>query len=115
MSLAHEPVRRVADSGAEAQEALGGGHEWQRRAVENGHDGRDKLGVRFKRVPVAPILPCKIGEGMQNPSRGFTTSAVGRRETRPRCGAAAEGPRAMGIARSKSLRPDFALQNGRRD
>lgn len=65
VSLAHEPARRVADSGAEAQEALGGGHEWQRRAVENGHDGRDHLGGRFKRVPVTPTIlrPPSAGEG----------------------------------------------------
>ena len=54
VSLAREPAG-VADSGAEAQETLGGGHERLRWPIENGYDGREQLGVRFKRVPVAPI------------------------------------------------------------
>jgi len=58
VSLAREPAG-VADSGAEAQETLGGGHERLRWPIENGYDGREQLGVRFKRAPVAPILPAK--------------------------------------------------------
>ena len=34
MILAHEPVRRVADSGAKAHQALGCGHERLRRAIK---------------------------------------------------------------------------------
>ena len=54
MRPAHELVRRVADSGAEAHQALGGGRERQGRAFENGENGSHQLAVRFKRVPVAP-------------------------------------------------------------
>ena len=55
VSLAREPAG-VADSGAEAQETLGGGHERLRWPIENGYDGREQLGVRFKRAPVAPTI-----------------------------------------------------------
>jgi len=50
------PARRVADSGAKAHQALGGGHERLRWPVENGYDRRDQLGVGFKRAPVAPTI-----------------------------------------------------------
>ena len=56
MSLAHEPARRVADSGAKAHQALGGGHERLCWPVENGYNGCNQLGVRFKRAPVAPTI-----------------------------------------------------------
>ena len=56
VSLAHGPARQVADSGAKAHQALGGGHERLRRPVENGYYGRDEFGVRFKRTPVAPTI-----------------------------------------------------------
>lgn len=79
VSLAHEPARRVADSGAEAQEALGGVHKGRRWAVENGHDGRDQLGGRFKRAPVTrPSFARRATESERCPTQPMRSAGRSR-------------------------------------
>ena len=56
MDSGHSSNQPDEPGSSEAQEALGGVHEKRCWAVENGHDGRDELGVRFKRAPVAPTI-----------------------------------------------------------
>jgi hypothetical protein len=75
-------LTRVPDSRAEAQETLGDGHERQGRTFENGENGCDQLGVRFKRAPVAPTIgiPANIpshyvfGSETARANRGKTTA-----------------------------------------
>jgi hypothetical protein len=53
MSLAHEPP---VGSRIKTRQPLWSGQKRQRRPVQNGHEGCDELGVRFKRAPVPPTI-----------------------------------------------------------
>ena len=93
MDSGHSSNQPDEPGSSEAQEALGGVHEKRCWAVENGHDGRDELGVRFKRAPVAPTI-------FRPPSNGERTmpdAAHAKRRAKQGCSltrAASEGCKA---------------------